>query len=62
MSIAAQRGNLSVVTNLENWSHMQNQETKDICLIAHCTLSLYIFGEYLYTNKVNCIQLDCNTF
>ena len=42
--------------------HHCTKRQKAICLIAHCTLSLYFFGENLHTNIVNFIQADYNTF
>ena len=38
------------------------QEAKSHSPIAHCTLSLYFFGENLHTNIVNFIQVEHNTF
>ena len=43
-----------------SWQCTKRQ--KDICPIAYCTLSLYIFGKYLHTNTVNFIQVNYNTF
>ena len=43
-----------------SWQCTKRQ--KAICPIAHCTLSLYFFGENLHTNTVNYIQVDYNTF
>ena len=42
--------------------HHCTKRQKAICLIAHCTLSLYFFGKNLQTNIVNFFQADYNIF